>query len=70
MTRVLEYTLAISGMAFQDAWSLDLERLRECKVHVFSADRRIIPFCAYNLTAKWRESLPQIEVEKCSFFKL
>ncbi len=52
LTRVLEYTLAISGMAFQDAWSLDLERLRECKVHVFSADRRIIPFCAYNLTAQ------------------
>lgn len=44
-------TFSISGMAFQDAWTLDLERLRECFVHVVSPDRRVIPFCAYNLTA-------------------
>jgi 7,8-dihydro-6-hydroxymethylpterin dimethyltransferase len=44
------YSLSISGMAFQDAWTLDLERLRECFIHVVSPDRRIIPFCAYNLT--------------------
>jgi len=43
-------TLSISGMAFQDAWNLDLERLRECFLHVVSPDRRLIPLCAYNLT--------------------
>lgn len=50
-------TLSISGMAFQDAWTLDLERLRECFIHVVSPDRRVIPFCAYNLTAMSGESL-------------
>lgn len=43
-------TLGLSGMAFQDAWTLDLERLRQCHIHVVSPDRRMIPFCAYNLT--------------------
>jgi len=46
------YTLAISGMAFQDAWNLDLDRLKECYIHVVSPDNRIIPFCAYNLTSR------------------
>ena len=43
-------TLGLSGMAFQDAWTLDTERLRQCHIHVVAPDRRIIPFCAYNLT--------------------
>ena len=51
------HTLSISGMAFQDAWNLDLERLRECFIHVVSPDRRVIPFCAYNLTAASGEPL-------------
>jgi len=50
--RVDQYSLCISGMAFQDAWNLDLERLRECFIHVVSTDSRVIPFCAYNLTDK------------------
>lgn len=57
LLRAANFTLAISGMAFQDAWTLDLERLRECKVHVMSPEKRIIPFCAYNLTAKDGTSL-------------
>lgn len=51
------HTFSISGMAFQDAWTLDLERLRECFIHVVSADRRVIPFCAHNLTSMSGESL-------------
>jgi len=51
------HSFCISGMAFQDAWTLDLERLRECFIHVVSPDRRIVPFCAYNLTAMSGESL-------------
>jgi len=50
LDRVENYFFCISGMAFQDVWNLDLERLRECFIHVVSLDRRIIPFCAYNLT--------------------
>ena len=43
-------TLGLSGMAFQDAWTLDLDRLRQCHIHIVAPDRRVIPFCAYNLT--------------------
>ena len=50
LERVKKYTFCISGMAFQDAWNLDLERLRYCTIHVIAPDGRIIPFCAYNLT--------------------
>lgn len=42
--------LSLSGMAFQDAWTLDLDRLRQCHIHVAKSDGRVIPFCAYNLT--------------------
>lgn len=52
IARVEQYSLAVSGMAFQDAWNLDLERLRYCYIHVVSADKRIVPFCAYNLTSR------------------
>lgn len=44
-------TFCISGMAFQDAWNLDLERLRECFLHVLSPAQKLVPLCAYNLTA-------------------
>jgi len=44
-------SFCISGMAFQDAWNLDLERLRECFLHVLSPARNLIPLCAYNLSA-------------------
>lgn len=44
-------TFAVSAMAFQDAWSLDLERVRECCIHVAAPDGRMVPFCLYNLTS-------------------
>ena len=50
LDRVERYSFCLSGMAFQDAWTVDLERLRECFIHVVAGDDRIIPFCAYNLT--------------------
>lgn len=45
------WSFSISAMAFQDAWTLDLARLKECCIHVLSPDGRLVPFCAYNLTA-------------------
>ena len=47
----------VSGMVFQDAWNLDLERLRRC--HICEVDSRygMVPFCAYNLTDTKGESL-------------
>ena len=50
LERIKNYTFCISGMAFQDVWDLELERLRYCSVHVVAPDGKLIPFCAYNLT--------------------
>jgi uncharacterized radical SAM superfamily Fe-S cluster-containing enzyme len=50
LARSKTHLLAISGMAFQDAWTLDLERLKGCYIMTVAPDGRIIPFCAYNLT--------------------
>lgn len=43
--------LAVSAMTFMDAWNLDLDRLRDCYIHI-AEGKRLIPFCAYNLTAQ------------------
>ena len=43
-------TFSVTCMAFQDAWTADLDRLRGCCVHVFRAPDQFIPFCAMNLT--------------------
>ena len=45
-------TFAISAMAFQDVWCLDLERVQECCIHVASSGGRMIPFCLHNLTSR------------------
>lgn len=50
LERARTHTFCISGMAFQDAWNIDLERLKLCYIHTVAPDGRIIPFCAYNLT--------------------
>jgi uncharacterized radical SAM superfamily Fe-S cluster-containing enzyme len=49
--------ITISGMAFQDAWTLDLNRLHYCHIHVVSPTGDLVPFCAYNLTSKTGEAL-------------
>ena len=41
----------LSAMAFQDAYSLDLERVRRCHIHIVTRDGRLIPFCMYNMTS-------------------
>ncbi|MBC17941.1 MAG: radical SAM protein [Desulfovibrio sp.] len=51
------HTLAVSAMAFQDAWTLDIERLKGCCIHIVSPDGRLVPFCAYNLTSMDGETL-------------
>lgn len=48
---------SISAMAFQDCWSLDIDRLRSCYIHVLSPNGRLLPFCAYNLTSADRRPL-------------
>jgi 7,8-dihydro-6-hydroxymethylpterin dimethyltransferase len=39
----------VTAMAFQDAYNLDIERLRQCSLHVYD-EGRIVPFCARYLT--------------------
>lgn len=50
-------TLTVSGMLFQDAYTLDLDRLRRC--YIGEADLRygLVPFCAYNLSGAAGQSL-------------
>ena len=51
LNRVESYSLAVSCMVFQDAWNLELDRLKQCHIHVVSPAGKLIPFCAYNLTS-------------------
>ena len=48
LERVRSHGFTITAMAFQDAWNIDLERLRQCSLHVYQ-EGRYIPFCAYYL---------------------
>lgn len=50
LARARTHMLAVSAMAFQDVWNLDLERVRDCCIHVMAPDKRLVPFCLYNLT--------------------
>lgn len=52
LAAVNQRSFFLSGMAFQDVWTLDLERLQACFVHVVSLDGRLIPFCAYQATSR------------------
>jgi hypothetical protein len=49
--RARTHTFSVSGMAFQDVWTLALDRVQECCIHVMSPDGNLVPFCLYNLTA-------------------
>jgi len=56
--RARVHYLSISGMPFQDVWTVDLERLQGCCIHVVTPHLRLIPFCAYYLTDKSGRRLP------------
>lgn len=47
--RLRQRSLALSAMAFQDAMNLNIERLRQCTLHVYCGGA-IVPFCANYLT--------------------
>ena len=46
--RVKSHGFTITAMAFQDAATLDIARLRQCSLHVFDNGKHI-PFCSYYL---------------------
>ena len=47
--RLRQRSLTLSAMAFQDAMNLNLERLRQCTLHIWRGGA-IVPFCANYLT--------------------
>ena len=51
LNRARTHILTVSAMAFQDVWTLDLERLRDCCIHVWDPMYGLVPFCAYNITS-------------------
>jgi uncharacterized radical SAM superfamily Fe-S cluster-containing enzyme len=53
----LDLRFTISAMAFQDVYSLDLDRLQKCCVHVADKKGALVPFCAYNMTSIDGQSL-------------
>ena len=57
LERMENYTLAVSGMLFQDAWNFDLARVRSCYLCELSPQKKIVPFCAYNLSSISGETL-------------
>ena len=57
LDRINRYSFSLSAMAFQDAWNLDLERVRDCCIHVVNTRGQLIPFCMYNLTNREGQSL-------------
>jgi uncharacterized radical SAM superfamily Fe-S cluster-containing enzyme len=57
LERVKTHTFAVSAMAFQDVWNIDLERSANCCIHVLTPDEKLVPFCLYNLTSASGRSL-------------
>ena len=49
LQKAKERAFTLTAMAFQDAWNLDLARLRRCSLHVYD-EGRLKPFCARYLT--------------------
>ena len=50
LQKTVENTFTVSGMVFQDAYNLDLDRLRRCYICEVDSKYGMVPFCAYNLT--------------------
>ena len=49
LSRVKSHGFTVTAMAFQDAYNLDIDRLRHCSLHV-SSGGRIVPFCSNYIT--------------------
>jgi uncharacterized radical SAM superfamily Fe-S cluster-containing enzyme len=43
--------LTVSIMAFQDAWTIETDRLEECCIHVVTSTGKLIPFCIFNISS-------------------
>lgn len=50
LNEIRQSSFSLSAMAFQDVWNVDLERVKDCCIHVVNPKGQLIPFCLYNLT--------------------
>jgi hypothetical protein len=57
LNAIADNTFTLSGMAFQDVWNVNLERIRDCCIHVSTLEGNLVPFCAYNITDSEGRSL-------------
>lgn len=57
LDRIHSSSFSISAMAFQDIWNVDLNRVRDCCIHVVSPEGKLISFCMYNITDTAGKSL-------------
>ncbi|MEM3488939.1 MAG: radical SAM protein, partial [Nitrososphaerota archaeon] len=46
-------SLFLGMMHFQDKYNYDIERVWRCEIHYLTPDKRIIPFCAFNVLPEW-----------------
>lgn len=46
-------SLFIGMMHFMDLYNYDIERVKRCCIHYAMTDKRIIPFCAFNVIPEW-----------------
>ncbi len=52
LQRARTHRISVTGMAFQDVWNVNLERVKDCCIHVARPDGRLVPFCLHNLTSR------------------
>ncbi|MEM2874494.1 MAG: radical SAM protein [Candidatus Hadarchaeales archaeon] len=45
--------LFIGMMHFMDLYNYDIERVKRCCIHYVMTDRRVVPFCAFNVIPEW-----------------
>jgi len=72
-----EKTLFIGLMHFQDLYNYDIERVKRCCIHYVTPDKRLIPFCAFNVLPELyrgriqkKYSIPSEEWERVTGKKL
>ena len=57
LERAGKYYLTVSAMAFQDVWTIELERVLDCCIYEVTPDKRLIPFCLFNVSSLDGETL-------------
>jgi hypothetical protein len=57
LNKIKTHGFSITGMAFQDSWNVEIDRLKSCSLHVIKSDGRVMPFCAYYMTDQNGNSL-------------